>query len=231
MPIPSKDRWASPSWKLDALEAATTHRQAVTYFQDFWDGWIAAPMVGPMAHGGWARLTLACLAVEACALFWKPLSEWRRLEWPMPGTGKPLVKSNDELSSTWAFCWVFREVFKGEEPQGIRIEVLAEVCYRVFRCGLAHRGLSKSKEPISDGGVTTKWLGVIDGQSEIFRNVGNASLGAVSVDPDKFAARLDHWFQCSVMAGLRARDPIVCLAFKEWCEDRWNIAASRWTDF
>lgn len=229
MTIAADERWASRSWKLDKLKSATSLHEAADYLQDFWDGWIAAPMRGDMAHGGWARLTLACLATEACALYWRPLTQWSGKEWPTPGSGKPVKKSATELASTWAFCWMFREVFRGEEPAGMSIEDLAEVCYRVFRCGLAHRGISKSGGPIPGCRAPTNWLGVIDGQPEIFRSLGDNSRGIISIDPEKFAERVDYWFQVNVLAAMRSGSTEIAAAFKDWCMERWEIEHTHWT--
>jgi hypothetical protein len=230
VPLRDDERWVSPSWKLDGLKKINTLHDAANYFQDYWDGWIAAPMLGSIANGGWARMTLACLSVEACAYFWRPISSWQGVAWPQAGSKRLVWRSVDELWSGTAFCWMFREVFTTEAPASIPIDTLADVAYDAFRCGLAHRGLSKNAA--SSRHVAGPWHGVIDGQVEIFRDLSDGTGNVLSVDPDKFAARVNHWFQVQILGALRMRSNVdVANAFKEWCERRWGIPSSTWSDF
>lgn len=229
MVFDDNERCISPRWKLDTLKQATTRTHAATYFIDYWEGWIAAPMSGSGAHGGWAQLTLACLAVEAAAQFWKPISAWKPLTWTRASDSKvlPLVKSG-ELASEAAFSAMFCEIFAGHEPKSLSRDRLAEVVYKVFRCGLAHRGLSKNC-------LKTKWLGVIDGQGIIFKDLSHQDAAGktkavLSIDPSEFAKQVDAWFHAAVLRPLAAGGSAdVDASFKEWCFLRWEIPTTNWS--
>jgi hypothetical protein len=231
MLIPDHERCCSPHWRLDRLKKAVTRHEATDYLADYWTGWIAMPMRGPIPQGGWAQVTLGCLAVEACAWFLRPYSSWAGVEWPHT-TKKPLIiprsqgakprSLHEQLNSEAAFCWVFRHVFNGYEPQGLSIEKLAEVTYTVFRCSLAHRGLSKDC-------ADSDWLGVIDGQPTVFRHLTNGKEHALSIEPGQFVERIDAWFGQAVLLPLSVGgNSDVDKAFKEWCGERWQISETQW---
>src|SRR5262245_22749408 len=152
--ITNPNRHVSPQWTLAKLRRATSRKAAADYFEDYWQGWIAGPMLGRIDNGGWARLALACIAVESLAYFWKPLAGWQGLQVPGTGGQQLPVLSGSELGSQAAFRWMFREIFSTHSPQGIQPDDLSVIAYKVFRCGLAHRGLSKNC-------LDTHWLGVI----------------------------------------------------------------------
>jgi hypothetical protein len=223
------ERCISPKWKLDTLKQAGNRAHAAAYLTDFWEGWIAAPMNGPGAHGGWAQLTLASLAVEAAAQFWRPTTTWKGVTWTSPSKSQPsqLIKSG-ELASEASFCFMFCEIFAGHEPKSLSRDRLAEVVYKVFRCGLAHRGLSKNC-------LKTKWLGVIDGQGIIFKDLSHTdALGntkcVLSIDPCAFAEQVDTWFHTAVLEPLASGGSgDIDAAFKEWCEQRWEKSAKEWS--
>lgn len=231
MLIPDHERYCSPHWKLDRLNEAVTRQDATDYLTDYWAEWIAKPMRGPIPQGGWAQVTLGCLAVEACAWFLRPYSRWVGTQWPHT-SGKPRDIPKDQgpkprslherLNSEAAFCWVFRLAFTGYEPQGLTIEKLAEVAYTVFRCNLAHRGLSKDC-------ADSDWLGVIDGQPTVFRYLTDDEEHVLSVDPQQFVERVDAWFRQAVLAPLSVGSSSdIDKAFKEWCGERWQISETQW---
>jgi hypothetical protein len=117
---------------------------------------------------------------------------------------------------------MFRLVFSGEQPPALTIEQLAEVVYKVFRCGLAHRGLSKDC-------IDSGWLGVIDGQARIFRHLTDGKQNALSIDPDRFVQHVDAWFRKEVVQVLSVGGaPDIDKAFKEWCGERWEIRETNW---
>lgn len=224
MSINDDDRKVSHSWTLKDLKAAKSSSQAADYLADFWGIWIASPML-KLGGDGWAQLTLACLAVEATAQFWLPTSKWSNTKW----RGKKVYDmGKKELRSEASFCRMFCEIFDGCEPQSIALRKLAEVVYKVFRCGLAHRGLSKDC-------LNTKWLGVIDGQGVIFKDLSfqvdpRTLRFVLSIDPNLFAPQVDNWFKASVLKPLAAsQNPDVASAFKEWCSQRWGISMANWS--
>lgn len=228
MSIPDSERKCSPDWRLDQLGVATSRSDAADYLEDFWSGWIAAPMMNHIPHGGWAQLTLACMAVEASALFWKPYAAWTGVHWVR--TGKPDLpvqkpagtRLHDEFHSEAAFGCMFCEVFRGKEPATIALRDLAQVTYKVFRCGLAHRGLSKDC-------LDSEWLGVIGGQQRVFKDLSGTDQCVLSIDPDKFSECVDSWFQAEVLSRLRnGGAPDIDGAFKSWCGERWNVAETNW---
>jgi hypothetical protein len=227
MPLEDKERCVSPKWKLDTLKLATSRAHAAAYLEDFWGGWIAEPMLSPGNHGGWAQLTLACLAVEATAQFYKPFSKWQGLQWSGPDRPVSLEDKkakHPSLTSTAAFCFMFELIFKGQEPSTIPAHHLSLISYRVFRCGLAHRGLSQD---LSTTSLKTNWLGVIDGQGIVFRDLSDAGKKVLSVDPPGFAKCVADWFSENITKALRAGGNVdVDEAFKDWCKTRWD--ATNW---
>ena len=123
---------------------------------------------------------------------------------------------------------MFCEIFAGHEPKSLSRDRLAEVVYKVFRCGLAHRGLSKNC-------LKTQWLGVIDGQGIIFKDLSHQyavgkTRGVLSIDPGEFAKQVDAWFHSAVLRPLAAGGSgDVDAAFKEWCAQRWEIPTTNWS--
>lgn len=210
------DRLASRQFKLSELQRFGTREEAADYLEDFWSGWIANPMLNPVADGAWAQLTLACLAVEASSYWWRPISRWKGQLFD----GTKLWKNSHELRSGAAFGFMFCRMFPGDAPNTMSVEELASITYRVFRCGLAHRGLSKSNA----------WLGVIEGASRVFRDLSHGNHHVLSVDPHRFAQQVDSWFAAEIVSTLRtggSKD--VDDAFKGWCDDRWEVPTTNWS--
>ena len=225
MSLEDTDRMCSPKWTLTQLKEVTTRQRASDYLEDFWSGWIAAPMLEPIPHGGWAQLTLACLAVEATASFFRTIDEWKNHDWHNGNSHLSMVRTQsgqEELYSKRAFCSMFELIFGNDVPDGVGVVDLGIVTYGVYRCGLAHRGLSKDEG-------SAGWLGVIDGQPTVFRNLSDQTRSVLSICPDLFAARIDGWFRSNIISALRdGTSQDVDAAFKSWCDERWGLPTSHW---
>lgn len=216
---------ASSDHTLAQVLALRTRIGAANYIESFWRGWISDPMTAVSGHG-WTEVTLACLAVESSAYFWDEPSGWSaRGNWSdANGTAHGLVRRRSpfELASMASFCVMFEEIYAGEQPSGVSLKELAEQVFRVYRCGLAHRGLSHR-------GARGQYIGMIEGDPKMIRSVGCFSDPALSIDPGLFVRKLQDWFEVAIIGALRSGSNVrVDGAFKAWAEDRWGVPVASW---